>query len=221
MTAQPKSSAFDLDVGDEANAFARNYPDRDLTTIAEALEARLAHYSLGETFGRAVAAELRKRHKEGLRVVMRDDPEDDAAWTTDRGGWHPIDGAPKQGRIDLWVDIFELDGELVEDCWWEADAMIPDWYRMGADGRAELAAPIFGHAAFWKARNGVGGPVADGGPGLLARTNVADDAASWPPSMRTRYEAYLAAADEGRIEPALMRRGVSPPSPVPAEAEPA
>lgn len=222
MTAQPQQSDFDFEIGAEANAFARNYPDHELAALADALETQLTLYDRGEDFGRAVAAELRRRHAAGLRIVVDEsENEDDAAWTDDAGPWQAIGAAPKQGRVDLWVDIFELDGELVENCWWNETATIPDWYRDDQDGRPELAAPIFSHAAFWKARDAAAGPLDDGGPGLLARTNVADDAAHWPEPMRARYGAYVEALDAGTIDPALAKRGITEPVPVlfPDEAQ--
>jgi hypothetical protein len=215
MNTQSRQS--DFGIGVEANAFARNYPDHELAALADALETQLAHYDRGEEFGRAVAAELRRRHEAGVRFVVNDsEDEDDAAWTQDAGPWQAIDTAPREGRIDLWVDIFELDGELVENCWWNEGAHIPDWYRDEEDGGPELGAPIFAHAAFWKPRDAAAGPLEDGGPGLLARTNVADDSAHWPEPMRIRYEAYLAALDAGTIHASLAKRGVTEPVALPA-----
>lgn len=117
-----------------------------------------------------------------------DDDHDD--WHGCLGAWQPIATAPKTGRVDLWVDVFEFYGEVVEGCAWDANAAIPDWYRTDQAGKLVLAVPIHTHASYWKPAGAEAGPVDDGGPGLLVRTNVSPYSEYWPDAIRKRFDLY-------------------------------
>lgn len=135
-----------------------------------------------------------------------DEPDD---WHSELGPWQAIAAAPKAERVDLWIEIFEFSGEVVEDCWWNEGAVIPDWYRQDKDGKPELAVPIFAHASYWKPPGADGAPVFDGGPGFLARQTFDDGMTdTWPPAMRDRYTRYIRAVDDGEIERELTMRGL-------------
>jgi hypothetical protein len=130
-------------------------------------------------------------------------------WHEEAGPWQPIATVSKTERVDLWIQIFELDGEAVANCWWNAEATIPDWYRTGQGGAPELAAPIFAYGSHWKPVGAKGAPVLDGGPGLLARVTFDDGMTeTWPPGMLDRYNGYFKAVDEGLIDRRLTMRGL-------------
>lgn len=125
-----------------------------------------------------------------------------------RGGeWEPITTAPKDQRVDLWLAAYEEAGDIASDCWWQADSVIPDWYRIGEDGRPWLAVKLFCHATHWKPAGAPEGPGPDGGPALRTRAFIGDLRDSWPAGMQARIAAYDAAEADGRIKLEDVRRG--------------
>jgi len=120
-------------------------------------------------------------------IVVEDE---DHAWNAGPGPWQEITTAPRDQPVDLWVDTFELYGEVVPNCRWNANAAIPDWYHGGKNGERELAVKPHHFASYWKPRDAKAGPVDDGGPGLFGRTNIASDITHWPEQMRERYARY-------------------------------
>jgi len=108
--------------------------------------------------------------------------------------WRAIETAPKDERVDLWVAQFELEGEIVTDCWWNADAAVPDWYHVGADGEPETAASIVARASHWKPLGARVDGAADGGPRHGARDNIGPFLDTWPTDMKNRWNRYFEAA---------------------------
>jgi hypothetical protein len=123
------------------------------------------------------------------------------------GEWHPIESAPKDRPVDLWVAAYEYDSVLVENCRWDRAAVIPDWYRDGDDGQHMLAVKLIYHATHWKEAGAAEGPLQDGGPPIRARAYIGELATGWPAQMQARRAAYFEAIDRSEIEEELIHRG--------------
>lgn len=124
-----------------------------------------------------------------------------------RGEWQPIATAPKDRPVDLWVAAFGYDSVLVENCRWDANAAVPDWYREGDAGQAWLAVRPIYHATHWKELGAAEGPHEDGGPPIRARTFIHELEESWPAEMRARLKTYREAMSRGTVDEDLFRRG--------------
>lgn len=123
------------------------------------------------------------------------------------GEWHRIDTAPKDRPVDLWVAAYGYDSVLAENCRWDADAVIPDWYRTGEDGQPMLAVKLIYHATHWKEVGAPEGPHEDGGPPIRSRAYIGDLSSAWPGEMQSRRAAYFEAIDRGEIDEELIHRG--------------
>jgi hypothetical protein len=119
------------------------------------------------------------------------DEEDEVKlWSGKLGSWLPAMLAPKDQVVDLWVDVYELEGIVVRGCWWNAQAAIPDWYTTDENGQTVLAAKPWQRVSYWKPADKPNGPLVDGGPGWNARTNVPDDPLHFSGVLKERYDRY-------------------------------
>lgn len=140
----------------------------------------------------AIEAEFVRRGVDPESITMWDDDfadeeEDDG----DLGPWREMSEAPLDGSpVDLWIDMPEEFGQRLSDCFWNAAATPPYWYRRDEGGRAE-SINILDMVSYWMPAAGKDAIVRDV---PASRRHYFDDGMidTWPMELLQRVAEFLA-----------------------------